>query len=173
MMRRTDILEKCLEVKHYHNYPDTISQYSDTQTDRQDFITKQNSENLEVSDVCEQSCKHFLRLLSCMPLEQWKQYAYKVLTKSLIFSASPHFQIPYWYCFIDLKICRKIKICREIRYLNMISHNAALLKTSMNTASNGTCILILVYPIKIVQYQTPSSYDQPRLMVQTQIDLQQ
>lgn len=25
MMRRTDILEKCLEVKHYHNYPDTIS----------------------------------------------------------------------------------------------------------------------------------------------------
>lgn len=55
----------------------------------------------------------------------------------------------------------------------MISHNAALLKTSMNTASNGTCILILVYPIKIVQYQTPSSYDQPRPMVQTQIDLQQ
>lgn len=103
MMRRTDILEKCLEVKHYHNYPDTISQYSDTQTDRQDFITKQNSENLEVSDVCEQSCKHFLRLLSCMPLEQWKQYAYKVLTKSLIFSASPHFQIPY-LCGIALLI---------------------------------------------------------------------
>lgn len=39
----------------------------------------------------------------------------------------------------------------------MISHNAAQLK---KTASNGTCILILVYPIKIVQYQTPSSYDQ-------------
>lgn len=45
------------------------------------------------------------------------------------------------------------------------------LKNSMNTASNG--ILILVYQIKIVQYQTPSSYDQPPPMVQTQIDLQQ
>lgn len=49
----------------------------------------------------------------------------------------------------------------------MISHNAAQLK---KTASNGTCILILVYPIKIVQYQTPSSYDQQRPMLQTQID---